>query len=392
MWTRWFVVTVGVFGCSQKSVDSAQTPESTESDEDSGTHPPDGSEGIPIYVGDVELRTDADVELLEGYEVIQGSLGVFEGVTDLSPLHALEEITGSLRIEDTTTLPSLAGLDSVAHIGADLGIRGSTLTSLTGLGALTSLEGLSIEDTEHLQDLSALASVPGFSRNLVVTNSTLESLAGLDGLTEVRGYLNIQNTSSLASLAGLEAVTYVGKTLFVVQCPRIEDLDGLAGLVTVNESVSISDLPLLSRVDLPVQVVADVVQIVRNPELASIEMSGLVTTGELEIHGNPKLTGVSAPALSEVEGWLQVDDNDSLESIGDFASLATVGVRVSITRNDAITQLAASLPVLREVGENFDVHDNPSLPSCEVDAVAEAITDLGGLVVNTGNDGTTACD
>ena len=51
-----------------------------------------------------------------------------------------------------------------------------------------------------------------------------------------------------------------------------------------------------------------------------------------------------------------------------------------------------SLPALRRVGENFDVHDNPALPACEVDAVAAALTELGGLVVNTGNDESTACD
>ena len=82
------------------------------------------TEGIPIYVGDVELRSDADVALLEGYEVIQGSVALLEGVSDLSKLYALEEITGSLRIEDTTTLASLAGLENVRIIGVDLGIRG----------------------------------------------------------------------------------------------------------------------------------------------------------------------------------------------------------------------------------------------------------------------------
>ena len=342
MRNQWWLFCVLV-GCSQKSADSSASLDSPPSEEDSGGRP-DGPEQIPIYVGDVEVRTDADVAILEGYEVIQGSLGVFEGVTDLSALHALEEVTGSLRIEDTTTLPSLAGLEKVAVIGVDLGIRGSTLTSLDGLDALASVEGLSIEDTENLQDLSALANVQGLSRNLVVTNSNLESLAGLDGLTEVRGYLNIQNASALSSLSGLEGVAYVGKTLFVVQCPRIEDLAGLAGLRTVKESVSISDLPLLTSVALSVETVEDVVQIVRNPELVAIEMSALQTAGEVEIHGNPILTSVSAVTLTEVERWFQVDDNDSLESIGDFSSLATVGERVSITRNDGLTGLIASLP------------------------------------------------
>jgi hypothetical protein len=98
-------------GCSQKAIDSSAGEGVTVPAVDSGSDTDDNPGQIPIYVGDVELRTDADVALLEGYEVIQGSVGLFEGVTDLAALHALEEITGSLRIEDTTTLPSLSGLE-----------------------------------------------------------------------------------------------------------------------------------------------------------------------------------------------------------------------------------------------------------------------------------------
>lgn len=383
-------LTVLFLGCASKSSDSSAPSAPTSFD--TGPTAPDDPGGIPIYVGDVELRSDADVALLEGYEVIQGSVGLLEGVSDLSKLYALEEITGSLRIEDTTTLASLAGLENVRIIGVDLGIRGSSFTSLDGLDSLESVEGLTVEDTEFLQDLSALQRVPGLSRNLVITNSNLASLDGLQGLTEVRGYLNIQAASSLGSLSGLENVAYVGKTLFVVQSPLLESLDGLGGLTTVNESISIADLPLLTRVSLPVESVTDSVQIVRNPLLEMIDLSGLRSAGEVEIHGNPALETIQASALFEVDRWFQIDDNDALLAAGDFSALAAVGERVSITRNDALASLETSLPALRTVGENFDVHDNPLLPACEVEALAEALTDLGGLVVNTGNDESTSCD
>ncbi len=391
MRSPWWLVCILV-GCSQKAVDSSDDRGTVAPTVDSGSDPADRPGQIPIYVGDVELRTDADVALLEGYEVIQGSVGLLEGVTDLSALYALEEITGSLRIEDTTTLPSLAGLEALAIIGVDLGIRGSTLTGLSGLDALVSVEGLTIEDTEQLQDITALSQVQGLSRNLVITNTNLSSLDGLRGLTEVRGYLNIQNASALPSLSGLESVTYVGKTLFVIQNPLIEDLSALGSLETVNESVAISDLPRLTTVSLPVRAVTDSVQIVRNPELTAIALPNVQTVGEVEFHGNPKLSTVGAPNLTTVGGWFQIDDNDLLESIGDFSSLATVGERVSITRNDVLATLVPSLPALRAVGENFDVHDNPTLPTCEAQAVADALTELGGLVVNTGNDDTASCD
>ena len=254
-----------------------------------------------------------------------------------------------------------------------------------------SIEGLSIEQTVALQDLSALSRVTRLSRNLVVTDTTLDTLAGLEGITEVVGYLNVQRNGALADLDGLAGVERVGKTVFIVDDPLITSVDGLSSLARVDESISITDLPALTSVALPVEAVRLSVQVVRNPELATLTLPALTEAGEVELHGNPMLTDVAAPALVEVHGWLQVDDCDALTTIGDFTALTTVDERVSITRNDGLASLSTSLSALTEVGENFDVHDNPSLPACDVDAVATAISDLGGLVVNTGNDEAAAC-
>ena len=152
------------------------------------------------------------------------------------------------------------------------------------------------------------------------------------------------------------------------------------------------ELPLLRRASLPVESVSDNVQIVRNQSLEMIDLSGLTSAGEVEIHGNPLLDGLTAHALVEVSRWFQIDDNNALTALGDFSSLSTVGERVSVTRNDSLSSIFASLPALRSVGENLDVHDNPALPACEVDALAGALTELGGLVVNTGNREDASCN
>lgn len=382
-------------GCAAKSTDSSAggTVGSTGATDDTDdTDPGDGSGHIPVYVGDLEFRTDAEVQLIEGYETIQGSVALLDGVTDLSPLYALTRITGSLRIEDTSTLPSLTGLEQLTTIGGDLAIRGSTFAALSELESLTAVEGVHIEETTQLQDLRALSRVTALSRNLVVQDSTLASLAGLEGLTTIAGYLNIQQASALTSLDGLGGLTTVGKTVFLVQNPLLVEVDGLSGLTTVGESLAITDLPVLSTLQLPLVSVRESVQVVRNPELTTIALPSLGEAGELEIHRNPLLTELTVPALEAIGGWMQIDDNAALTGLGNFSVLHTVGGRVSITRNGSLTQLAASLPALSEVGENLDVHDNPVLPACEVEALAAALTELGGSVVNTGNDETAACD
>lgn len=388
----WSLVLLGgTHACGGKSADSAapDTARRIDSGSDAGPRDPGG---IPVHVGDVELRTDAEVALLEGIETIQGSVALHDGVTDLSPLAQLTTVTGSLRVEDTTTLADLSGLSALTSIGGTLGVRGSTLPSLAGLDHLTSVAGLQLEQTATLDDLSALARIDALSGNLVLVDTTLASLHGLERLTEVGGYLNIQRAPALTSLAGLSGLRTVGKTLFVVDCDALPHLDDLEALESVGESLSITDLPLLTTLQLPVRAVADAVQVARNPQLTTVSLPSLTTTGELELHGNARLTELTAPQLVEVAGWLQVDDNDALVRLGTLPALATVDGRVSITRNDALTSLADAVPGLRAVGENFDVHDNPSLPACEVDAVAEALTELGGTVVNTGNLDSGGCD
>lgn len=96
---------------------------------------------ITTFVGNVVLTTQAEVDaFITCYSVIDGNLTISgTGVTDLSNLSNLEEITGNLEIQ-SAGLSNLAGLDNLTAVGGSATFfYNPFLTSLDGLDALGSV-------------------------------------------------------------------------------------------------------------------------------------------------------------------------------------------------------------------------------------------------------------
>lgn len=105
--------------------------------------------GVPLHVvgdavsGNVEIDSPEDLDRLRGCARVDGNLDVRAvGLSDLSAVASLVEVTGSLRIESSDTLVDLSGLDRLTRVGGDLVVRDNAgLASLHGLGSLASVGG-----------------------------------------------------------------------------------------------------------------------------------------------------------------------------------------------------------------------------------------------------------
>jgi len=209
-----------------------------------------------VFVGDVVIRTDADVAAHACDQVIRGSLSIPDSTLMAVSLPLLEEVTGNvsinLRPERRTTrdgyevrrvqLPGLVrigrslaydqaavpgtlagetvplGLDRVEQVGGNLsvqlGIRG---VSVTGLGALTTLAGdLDLSFATPVADVGA-----GFLRNLRSVSGSVRAANGcsvlglLDGLVTVGGGLHLSNISGCLGLVGFGALQTVRRTVWL---------------------------------------------------------------------------------------------------------------------------------------------------------------------------------
>ncbi|HFA48868.1 MAG TPA: T9SS type A sorting domain-containing protein, partial [Bacteroidetes bacterium] len=95
------------------------------------------------WTGNVAFYTQAQVDAwLACYSVIDGSLTIAgAGITNLTALAGLEEVTGNVTIQ-FTGLTNMAGLGGLTTVGGTLTIYfNSSLTSLDGLGSLASVGG-----------------------------------------------------------------------------------------------------------------------------------------------------------------------------------------------------------------------------------------------------------
>ena len=119
----------------------------------------------------------------------RGEWAGFYTITDAGSLRTLSgftSITGDLLVRDTA-LEDLAGLECLTSVGWDLRIQGTnSLTSLTGLEALTSVESLTLRYNESLTTLDGLDALYGvFDEVKIRSNDSLPDCEACDLLGQL---------------------------------------------------------------------------------------------------------------------------------------------------------------------------------------------------------------
>ncbi len=173
-WTAGVAMSLGA--CSPTP---ARVPSSTGTASDSST--------IPETSSSSESGSSSEASstgLVGCTEVFEGDLRVDED-TDLDWLRTVREVTGTLRVEGTTTWTTLEPLSCLQKVGQSLSIRDNM--------ALESLDGL-----ERLEVLGA-ADILAMANFAVSNNPSLKSLRGMDSLRKIESIF-IQSNASLDRL------------------------------------------------------------------------------------------------------------------------------------------------------------------------------------------------
>jgi hypothetical protein len=165
------------------------------------------------------------------------------------------------------------------------------------------------------------------------------------------------------SLMGLETIREITLTLQVTGATQLVDLEGLGGLEQVSNLSFESD-----------------------DNLSSIALPALRSTGGLSVTSLSSAEFIELPLLQSVTGSVLVNGNEALTSI-EMDSLESIGT-LSVGSNPNLLTLNG-LPSLSEA-ERLFIIENPKLPQCEVDAIAERTEALCSPC--TDNDGGAMCD
>lgn len=328
----------------------------TTGDESSGggpaIDPPPGCDAALVHVGDLDIG-DA---------------------TDLDALKCLVEVTGRLRIRDTTQLVSFPQLANLQRVGDDVEVFDNlALVDLDGFAGLKRVEG------------------QWFSELHLYHNPALTSLAGLAALREIDAVL-IQDNDSLTDLTGLtgdlDGILFPGWYLAVFGNDALTDLEGLAGIVDLDRSVYIGDNLNLTDISTLATVLSPTileVSISGNPALPDLQgLEGLVAPQVVYITDNDALvdlTGLDS-LQSAVPHGILIEGNAQLQSLAGLESLTTVA-KLIVEDNPALASVAA-LSGLQTVTKNlqFGVCGGVGNDALVDLHGLEQLTALNGLSVN----------
>ena len=246
--------------------------------------------GIPPAEGQPwRLKTQEDVEALEGCEEIPVSLSIepSAGDLDLRPLHALKVVGGVLWID---SVASLEGLEQVLS-AESLWLQAVGATSLRPLSRLRFTAPrpgehhgeLHIENCDLLEELDGLDSLTDLQRLLVRGNRNLRSLGPLP-LPPSMQRLDIRLNPALLDLGAVTALESVA----VLDVQGNEVLEQVA-LNALRNTIASEQFGVESRI-----------LIALNPGLESIGLGALESAESVIIQRNKTLRSLDLRSLAQV--------------------------------------------------------------------------------------------
>ncbi|MEY4548531.1 MAG: hypothetical protein RL685_4726 [Pseudomonadota bacterium] len=309
-----------------------------------------------IVDADVIVANQADVAALEGCQEIRGDLVIqLFADADLSPLHDLQVVEGSLNIGQEASAAGffepdldeerLEQLEALAVQEAAL-IANGWLASLHGLESLEQAGALQLLATSvsNLSELESLRSIGGpmaGQRDIgslesgTVIFSSNPNLIDLTGFENVRGIhsFNVFNSPELVSLSGLVLEADIS-VVSLADAPALADLDALSSLRAIGGlllvRLGMSDLSSLAALER-----AELLGVEGNAALADASaLDNLFENFSLSFVNNASLRSLPSTARwLRIPDDITIQDNPVLESIElEFGGPANVRIVDDVER------------------------------------------------------------
>ncbi len=306
----------------------------------------------PVWQGDFYLSNSADMQALDGYSEITGSVYVMETkLKSLEGLIAPSRIDGSLVIIENPVLKNLAGLEGLASVGEDLRISSNdSLKSLSGLENLSSVGRFArIEWNDSLENVSGLEGLTVGDTLWIEVNNDLKSLSGMKNVTA--SDLFIMNNDSLTSLSGLENIT--ARYMWIYNNQSMADLSGAANVKAWQLDID------------------------NNYSLASLSGIGNIEFDSLSLKENHSLTSLSGlEYLTSAPVSITIEDNMALTDLSGLRNL-TFAWCLEIRGNSSLAALG--MDSLQRVDCLFEITDNPKLCTSLAEAFRDQLLARGGI-------------
>ena len=293
------------------------------------------------YTGNITVSTQAQVDALRttlvGKTIIAGNLtiGASSNITDLSPLRNITEVTGRLTIQENDSLTNLEAFTNLQTIGGVFQMtRNGRMRTMGNLPSLQTIGGnFFVSRSTILQavgDFPALTSIGGIFN--VIGNNSLRSLGNFSALTSIKGDWILRLNTGLRSLGDFSSLSIIEGN-FLVLHSSLTNLRELTSLQTIG---------------------------------GDFEANNKLFGGQ---KSSTSLRTIDLISLQTIGGYLSVEDNADLTTLGELTSLQTIGGYLRVRNNENITSLGTFPNLTRigtESGLSINIESNSNLSFCSV--------------------------
>jgi len=204
---------------------------------------------------------------------------------------------------------------------------------LNGFNNLTFIEGKIEVHYTNITNLSGLDNVDSIKGDLILSNNPLSSLINLEDLTFIGGELWIGNCDSLSNLIGLDNVTSLGG-LYLGSNNTLTNLSGLDNVTTI--------------------------------------------CGDLKIEYSQLTDITSLINVTSIAGIIYFKHNNVLTNLDGLDNITSFNGVLFIWFNNSLTSLMALNNIEDGYISYFNITNNPSLTTCEIQSICYFISNPTG--------------
>ncbi len=330
--------------------------------------------GLTTIGGDFIINSNTMLDLLDGLDNLVSIGGDFEitsgTISSASGLGALTTISGNFR---PLGLSSFIGLSALQTVGGDFNVQNRSLpTSFTGLSALTTIGGDFRGNNSEIVSFSGFTSINSIGGSISLLNTfDLLSFSGMETLTTIGGNLIVNNT--MTSLNGLNGLTTIQGDFSVGSSSQIVNLNGMNSITTIGGDFTVSNSDMQDISSTSLQTVSGEINITQNASLTSMSLSGLVTAGQdILIDNNDALSTISGfNSLTSANGSVTISGNNALTSLSPFTNLTSITQDLVFTGN-GLTAISG-FPGLQTIGGTLQITSSGSLTALSGFTAANSI-------------------
>lgn len=291
-------------------------------------------QNISTVFGSLEIGTNPGLINLSGLENITSIVGGIEIINceNLIDISALSNVINTQWvIIEGGTLPNLNGLQNISALTETLSLVGTGLQDLSALSNVAcDLTELRIEDNELLQNLNGLQGVSAASEIYSIGgNDNLTTLVGIGNITTTEN-LSIFGNPNLNNLIGLESLVEVGDFTLNGN-DNLVNLVGLTNLVSFEQMIVSSNNSLVNFVGLNSIVNMGELHAPNNLALENfVGLENVLSIAHLSIsnqnaNGAGPLNFIGLNNLTTINHELRLRQAQSLVSFEGLENLTTVG-------------------------------------------------------------------